>query len=146
MSSEGGGEPEVKAISALIAALKPLDPDARAHVLEFVLKRLGISLSADASLVAGDVASIEPPNQPPSVTDRVVKDLRCRKSSGDRERESGGDRLLSCSLSADFRASRPYCCRRPQAVLRPSWASPSVSSSQDDTAPRKKCGILQCPC
>jgi hypothetical protein len=46
-------EPEddvVKAISGLMFVLKPLDPDARIHVLEFVLKRLGISLTAGPAL------------------------------------------------------------------------------------------------
>ena len=33
---------EVGAISALIAALKPLDPNARARVVDFVLKRFAI--------------------------------------------------------------------------------------------------------
>lgn len=36
---------DVKAISTLISVLKPLDKDARVHVLEFVLKRLGIVLT-----------------------------------------------------------------------------------------------------
>jgi hypothetical protein len=47
MSDES--EDDVKAISTLLAVLKPLDPDARVHVLEFVLKRLGISLTAGSA-------------------------------------------------------------------------------------------------
>jgi hypothetical protein len=42
-------EPEddvVEAIRTLMSALKPLDQDARVHVLDFVLKRFGISLTA----------------------------------------------------------------------------------------------------
>lgn len=35
---------DVKAISTLMSVLRPLDPDARVHVLDFVLKRLGITL------------------------------------------------------------------------------------------------------
>jgi hypothetical protein len=46
-------EPEddvVKAISTLMSVLRPLDKEARVHVIEFVLKRLDISLAADATL------------------------------------------------------------------------------------------------
>ena len=39
-------EDDVKAISMLLAVLRPLDAETRVHVLEFVLKRLGISLTA----------------------------------------------------------------------------------------------------
>lgn len=45
MADGNDDEDDVKAISALIAALKPLDPESRVRVLEFVLKKLGISLS-----------------------------------------------------------------------------------------------------
>ena len=34
----------VKAISTVMDALSPLDAEAREHVLEFVVKRLGISI------------------------------------------------------------------------------------------------------
>lgn len=44
MTDEAEDDDDVKAISALIAALKPLNAESRSHVLEFVLKRLGISL------------------------------------------------------------------------------------------------------
>jgi len=37
-------EDDVKAISVLIAALKPLNAESRVHVLDFVLKKLGITL------------------------------------------------------------------------------------------------------
>jgi hypothetical protein len=37
-------EDDVKAISMLLAVLRPLDAETRVHVVEFVLKRLGISL------------------------------------------------------------------------------------------------------
>lgn len=46
MADETETEDDVKAISALIAALKPLNTESRAHVLEFVLKKFGITLSA----------------------------------------------------------------------------------------------------
>src|SRR5690349_1475203 len=36
----------VKAISTLMEALTPLDKEAREHALDFVMKRLGISLGA----------------------------------------------------------------------------------------------------
>lgn len=36
---------EGQAISTLMSVLKPLEPDARTHVIEFVLKRLGITLN-----------------------------------------------------------------------------------------------------
>jgi hypothetical protein len=45
-------EDDVKAISILLATLKPLDENARVHVLEFVLKRLGISLTPEPSVSA----------------------------------------------------------------------------------------------
>jgi hypothetical protein len=38
-------EDDVKAISALIAALKPLNAESRVRVLDFVLRKFGISLS-----------------------------------------------------------------------------------------------------
>jgi hypothetical protein len=68
-------EEEVKAISALISALKPLDPQARVHVLDFVVKRLGISLTPDVSAVtpsSSALQTIAPPTivstAPPSAT------------------------------------------------------------------------------
>jgi hypothetical protein len=46
MSGDGMAEDEVvKAISTVMDALNPLDAEARDHVLEFVVKRLGISLT-----------------------------------------------------------------------------------------------------
>lgn len=55
MSNES--DDDVKAISTIISALKPLDESARVHVLEFVLKRLGISLTAKPS----PPAALNPP-------------------------------------------------------------------------------------
>ena len=61
----GEEQDDVKAISTLISVLRPLDEDARVHVLEFVLKRLGISLTAGPSApahrpVANDLNSPSP--------------------------------------------------------------------------------------
>lgn len=39
---------EGKAISTLMSVLKPLEPEARTHVIEFVLKRLAITLNSSA--------------------------------------------------------------------------------------------------
>jgi hypothetical protein len=50
----------VKAISTLISALGPLDHDARIHVLEFVLKRLRISLTAAAPANRPDTTNLNP--------------------------------------------------------------------------------------
>jgi hypothetical protein len=53
--SDENDEDDVKAISALVAALKPLDAESRIRVLDFVFKKLKISLSLP-----------EPPVSPPS--------------------------------------------------------------------------------
>jgi|HubBroStandDraft_6_1064221.scaffolds.fasta_scaffold1067320_1 hypothetical protein len=64
---------DVKAISTLIAALKPLDQDARVHVLEFVVKRLGISLTGEPNVPARRTGTAESnpasgsPSAPPSI-------------------------------------------------------------------------------
>ncbi|MGA2843159.1 MAG: hypothetical protein ABSG18_24010 [Steroidobacteraceae bacterium] len=61
-------EDDVKAISALIAALKPLNAESRVHVLEFVLKKLGISLSAQHASPAHIPAAAHTPATPPPAT------------------------------------------------------------------------------
>jgi len=82
MTDEAEDEADVKAISALIAALKPLNAESRSHVLEFVLKRLGISLSAtQAHPVHAPPAaptSFTPPAVTPSpfLTPFNVQDIR----------------------------------------------------------------------
>jgi hypothetical protein len=56
-------EPEddvVKAISRIMSVLKSLDEDARIHVLEFVLKRLGISLTAAVPANRPDAPNLNP--------------------------------------------------------------------------------------
>src|SRR4051794_20675628 len=67
---------DVKAITTLISVLKPLDPQARIHILDFVFKRLGISLPAEAkpasTLVTPPSSLVPPlpappPGTPPSV-------------------------------------------------------------------------------
>jgi hypothetical protein len=62
----------VKAISILMSVLKPLDQDARIHVLEFVLKRLGISLTADPALPSNrpDTPNLSP--APPNLAAHVL--------------------------------------------------------------------------
>lgn len=66
-------EPEdgvIKAISTLMSVLKPLDQDARVHVLEFVAKRLGISLTPAAPANRPDTPNLNlalPPS--PGVVD-----------------------------------------------------------------------------
>jgi hypothetical protein len=76
MSDES--EDDVKAISTLISALKPLDQNARVHVLEFVIKRLGISLTAEQAASAPSDAqafSSTPPSPSPTTSTGVV-DIR----------------------------------------------------------------------
>lgn len=64
----------VDAITALMAALGPLDEEARVHVLEFVVKRLGIKLqgqtiAAASTPISSDLAATSPaagaPDAPP---------------------------------------------------------------------------------
>jgi hypothetical protein len=59
----------VKAISILMSALRPLDREARVHVLEFVLKRFGISLTAEPAAPAqrSCVPDLHPTRPNPSV-------------------------------------------------------------------------------
>ncbi len=59
-------EDDVKAISALIAALKPLNAESRVHVLEFVLKKLGISLSVQHASPAHVPPAAHTPAAPPA--------------------------------------------------------------------------------
>src|SRR5262249_42980031 len=60
-------EDDVRAISALIAALKPLNTESRVHVLEFVMKKLGISFGAQhASLTQAPPAAHTPTALPPA--------------------------------------------------------------------------------
>ncbi len=70
-------EDDVKAISALIAALKPLDAESRVHVLEFVLKKFGISLSSQhAPPVHIPPAAATPPATPHHPPASGVRDIR----------------------------------------------------------------------
>jgi hypothetical protein len=77
MSDES--EDDVKAISAIISALKPLDQSARVHVLEFVIKRLGISLTVEQAAAAqlSDTPAFgpTPPSPSPMIHSGVV-DIR----------------------------------------------------------------------
>ena len=63
---------DVKAITTLISVLKPLEPQARVHILEFVFKRLGIALPVPAqptpaapSPIGSPVLPSTPPSPPP---------------------------------------------------------------------------------
>lgn len=48
----------VKAISTLMEALTPLDKEAREHVLEFVVKRLGIAMPGVASTIRNPLPGV----------------------------------------------------------------------------------------
>ncbi len=70
--SEEQEDDVIKAIRTLMSVLKPLDQNARIHVLEFVLKRLGIPLLA-GSENKPDAPNLNPPAptlQPP-ITGRI---------------------------------------------------------------------------
>jgi hypothetical protein len=56
MPDENDDQDDVRAISALFTALKPLNAESRVAVLEFVIKRLGISLN---------VPDVPPVHNPP---------------------------------------------------------------------------------
>ena len=69
-------EDDGKAISAIMAALKPLKPDGQVHVLNFVVKRLGITLDAPATpSLAGQLGTATPPPTPQSPGQSIV-DIR----------------------------------------------------------------------
>ncbi|MDE5446962.1 hypothetical protein GWG65_37650 [Bradyrhizobium sp. CSA207] len=56
----------VEAITKVMDALSPLDAEAREHVLEFVLKRMGISVVKSAGSLAATPAYAAPPPVTPS--------------------------------------------------------------------------------
>ena len=80
MADNDDNEDDVKAIPVIIAALKPLNAESRTRVLEFVLKKLGMSLTANAPHIPAlpapgtPTAPIAPlaPNSPPA----GVRDIR----------------------------------------------------------------------
>jgi hypothetical protein len=57
---------DVKAITTLISVLKPLEPQARIHILDFVFKRLGISLPAAEPFTPAAPSPLAPPASPPT--------------------------------------------------------------------------------
>ena len=59
---------DVNAISTVIAALKPLNSESRVYVLEFVLKKLGISLGAQSASPAHVPPTTDTPARPPPAT------------------------------------------------------------------------------
>lgn len=69
----------VKAISTLMDALTPLDKEAREHALDFVMKRLGISLSAAPAPIQHPGLPTQPtpitPTTPP-IPDQPGQDIR----------------------------------------------------------------------
>ncbi|MGD1083032.1 MAG: hypothetical protein ABR881_32360 [Candidatus Sulfotelmatobacter sp.] len=72
-------EDDVKAISTLISVLKPLDQNARVHVLEFVLKRLGISLTQEPAAPAQSQPTSHldsTPASPPTPAHSAAVDIR----------------------------------------------------------------------
>jgi hypothetical protein len=75
-----GEDDDVKAISTLIAALKPLNSESRVYVLEFVLKKLGISLGAQRAPPAHVPPAAQAPATPPPATPHRspsgVRDIR----------------------------------------------------------------------
>ena len=77
--AEEADDDDVKAITVLISVLRPLEPQARIHVLDFVFKRLGISLpSAETAAPAAPSGLAMPaasPAVPPSSSASVV-DIR----------------------------------------------------------------------
>jgi hypothetical protein len=64
----------VKAISTVMDALSPLDPEAREHVLEFVVKRLGMATLKPPAAPAAPVIPGHTP--PPPVPAAVGADIR----------------------------------------------------------------------
>jgi hypothetical protein len=71
---------DIKAITTLISVLKPLDPQARIHILDFVFKRLGIAVPAEATpssqLVTPPPHVVLPPPASPPVMQPSVVDIR----------------------------------------------------------------------
>ena len=61
-------EDDVKAISVLLTALRPLNAESRVHVLEFVLKKLGISLSGQHASPPSVLPTVQNPGTPPPAT------------------------------------------------------------------------------
>lgn len=80
MAEEPEVEDDVKAISALIAALKPLDAESRVYVLEFVLKKLGVTLvgqhAAHAHVPPGPALPAAPMAAPLHHKPSSVQDIR----------------------------------------------------------------------
>jgi hypothetical protein len=69
-------EDDVRAITAISAALKPLDDDARLRVLEFVLKKYDIGLSLPATAAAQNDQSSLTPDSAAAATARSIPSLQ----------------------------------------------------------------------
>lgn len=68
----------VAAIGAILSALRPLDDSARLHVLEFVIKRLGIPIGARPEITQrhAPIAEVEAHPSAPEVRPTAVNDIR----------------------------------------------------------------------
>lgn len=85
---ENGADQELKAIQAVIAALTPLDLEARSRVIDYVFKRLGLSgghvppPALAAGLVPSDAPAERAPERRPPVTDiRSLKEQKAPRNS-----------------------------------------------------------------
>jgi hypothetical protein len=69
---------EIEAIKTLLTTLEPLDPKVRESVLDYVLRRLDISLQvAGMPPPEGEVQSL-PPGEAPSTSDKPVEELHIK--------------------------------------------------------------------
>jgi hypothetical protein len=95
----------VKAISTLMSVLKPLDQDARIHVLEFIIKRLGIALGATITNKP-DAPSLNPTPPNPAVQAAPVGDVDIRSFAAYRRRTKGDQPLDVRSADRAWHAGR----------------------------------------
>jgi hypothetical protein len=77
-------DPEVTAITQILAALKPLDDTQRNSVMEYVLKRVGLTMLLDAPALppAPGTGRIPPPASPPTPPEIArIHDIRTLKET-----------------------------------------------------------------
>jgi hypothetical protein len=82
----------VKAISTLMSVLKPLDQDARIHVLEFIIKRLGIALGATFTNNP-NAPSLNPTPPNPAVQAAPVGDVDIRSFAAEKAPHTLSEKL-----------------------------------------------------
>src|SRR5277367_5033255 len=70
----------VKAISTVMDALSPLDPEAREHVLEFVVKRLGIAVLKPTAAPAALLTHVHTPQPAPPAGDADIRSFAALKA------------------------------------------------------------------